>query len=41
MQQHGFRHLLVIDGEHEIGILSIRDLITGILSSIGATQGSG
>jgi CBS domain-containing protein len=34
MQTHGFRHLLVIDGAsaNHIGILSIRDLLTGILA---------
>jgi CBS domain-containing protein len=33
MLEHGFRHLLVIDGAsaHEVGILSIRDLMAGIL----------
>jgi CBS domain-containing protein len=31
MLEHGFRHLLVIDGNHEVGILSIRDLMAGIL----------
>ena len=31
MLQHGFRHLLVIDGDHEVGILSIRDLMAGVL----------
>jgi hypothetical protein len=31
MLEHGFRHLLVIDGDHEVGILSIRDLMAGIL----------
>ena len=41
MLEHGFRHLVVIDGNHEIGILSIRDLIAGILSSIQVTPGSG
>jgi CBS domain-containing protein len=34
MQQHGFRHLLVIDGAsaNHVGILSIRDLMAGILA---------
>ncbi len=31
MLEHGFRHLVVIDGAHEVGILSIRDLMAGIL----------
>ena len=31
MLEHGFRHLLVIDGDHEVGILSIRDLVAGII----------
>lgn len=31
MMEHGFRHLVVVDGDHEIGILSIRDLMAGIL----------
>lgn len=31
MLEHGFRHLLVIDGDHEVGILSIRDLMAGVL----------
>jgi CBS domain-containing protein len=31
MLEHGFRHLVVIDGDHEIGILSIRDLMAGVL----------
>lgn len=33
MLKHGFRHLVVIDGasSHEVGILSIRDLMAGIL----------
>ena len=31
MLEHGFRHLLVIDGGHEVGILSIRDLMAGLL----------
>jgi CBS domain-containing protein len=31
MLENGFRHLLVIDGAQEIGILSIRDLMAGIL----------
>lgn len=31
MLEHGFRHLLVIDGDQEVGILSIRDLMAGIL----------
>jgi CBS domain-containing protein len=31
MLQNGFRHLVVIDGDHEVGILSIRDLMAGIL----------
>jgi CBS domain-containing protein len=37
MQEHGFRHLLVIDGEsaNQIGVLSIRDLMAGILLCTG------
>ena len=31
MLENGFRHLVVIDGNHETGILSIRDLMAGIL----------
>jgi CBS domain-containing protein len=31
MLAHGFRHLVVIDGDHEVGILSIRDLMAGML----------
>src|SRR2546423_11195827 len=31
MLKHGFRPLLVIDGGHEVGILSIRDLMAGLL----------
>ena len=31
MLEHGFRHLVVIDGDHEVGILSIRDLMAGLL----------
>ena len=32
MLEHGFRHLVVLDGSsHEVGILSIRDLMAGIL----------
>jgi len=33
MLEHGFRHLVVIDGEssQEVGILSIRDLMAGML----------
>ena len=33
MLQHGFRHLLVIDGSSEVGILSIRDLMAGLLGT--------
>jgi len=37
MQAHGFRHLLVIDGTsaNQIGVLSIRDLMAGILHCTG------
>jgi len=31
MLEHGFRHLLVIDGDQQVGILSIRDLMAGML----------
>jgi len=48
MLEHGFRHLLVIDGDHEVGILSIRDLVAGILgcsrpdrSNIASAAGEG
>jgi CBS domain-containing protein len=41
MQEHGFRHLLVIDGDHEIGILSMRDLVSGILRCVQVTPSSG
>ena len=40
MKEHNIRHLLVIDGDHEIGILSIRDLMAGILACVQVTQGS-
>jgi len=40
MKEHSIRHLLVIDGDHEIGILSIRDLMAGILDCVQVTQGS-
>jgi CBS domain-containing protein len=40
MQRHGIRHLVVVDGDHEIGILSIRDLMAGILACIQVTPGS-
>jgi CBS domain-containing protein len=40
MQAHGFRHLLVIDGAsaNQIGILSIRDLMAGILACTGGLR---
>ncbi|HVW33695.1 MAG TPA: CBS domain-containing protein [Acidimicrobiia bacterium] len=50
MLEHGFRHLVVIDGSSaaEIGILSIRDLMAGILgcnrpdrSSLAGIAGEG
>jgi CBS domain-containing protein len=48
MLQHGFRHLLVIDGSSEVGILSIRDLMAGLLgttrpnrSGVTSTTGEG
>jgi CBS domain-containing protein len=31
MLEKGFRHLLVIDGDQQTGILSIRDLMAGII----------
>ena len=42
MQQHGIRHLVVIDGASasEIGILSIRDLVAGILDAAPVKPGS-
>jgi CBS domain-containing protein len=33
MLERGFRHLVVIDGASEVGILSIRDLMAGLLGS--------
>jgi CBS domain-containing protein len=50
MLEHGFRHLLVIDGasSSEVGILSIRDLMAGLLgctrpdrTGLAATTGEG
>jgi CBS domain-containing protein len=48
MLEHGFRHLVVIDGDHEVGILSIRDLMAGVLgcsrpdrSNVGSVPGEG
>jgi CBS domain-containing protein len=50
MLEHGFRHLVVIDGasSSEVGILSIRDLMAGILgctrpdrSGMAAVAGEG
>ena len=48
MLQNGFRHLLVIDGSSEVGILSIRDLMAGVLgttrpsrSGVTSTTGEG
>ena len=42
MQEHGIRHLVVIDGvsAHEIGILSIRDLVAAVLDCVRVTPGS-
>lgn len=40
MMEHGFRHLVVVDGDHEIGILSIRDLMAGLLGFVQVTPGS-
>lgn len=42
MQQHGIRHLVVIDGASasQIGILSIRDLVAGILDAAPAKPAS-
>jgi CBS domain-containing protein len=31
MLEGGFRHLVVVDEAHEVGILSIRDLVLGLL----------
>ena len=31
MLERGFRHLVVIDGDQQVGILSIRDLMAGIV----------
>jgi len=52
MLEHGFRHLVVIDHDgaetHEVGILSIRDLMAGLLginrpdrSGVAAVTGEG
>jgi CBS domain-containing protein len=43
MQEHGIRHLLVIDGVSaaEIGILSIRDLVAAILDCVEVKPASG
>jgi hypothetical protein len=48
MLEHGFRHLVVIDGSSEVGILSIRDLMAGLLgctrpdrSGIASVAGQG
>lgn len=30
MLEHGFRHLVVVDGVDQVGILSIRDLVAGL-----------
>src|SRR6266542_3802846 len=40
MMEHGFRHLVVVDGDHQIGVLSIRDLMSGILGFAQVTPGS-
>ena len=40
MMEHGFRHLVVVDGDHEIGILSIRDLMAGLLGVVQVIPGS-
>src|SRR5919197_352142 len=40
MKEHSIRHLVVIDGDHETGILSIRDLMAGILPCVQGTPGS-
>lgn len=36
MLEHGFRHLVVVDGIEEIGILSIRDLVAGLITAVSA-----
>jgi len=41
MKEHGIRHLIVIDGDQQIGILSIRDLMAGILACVQVTPNSG
>jgi CBS domain-containing protein len=33
MLEHGIRHLVVVDGVEEVGILSIRDLVAGLLDA--------
>lgn len=38
MLEHGFRHLVVVDGVEEIGILSIRDLVAGLLGAAAGTS---
>ena len=40
MLEHGFRHLLVLDGSSEVGILSIRDLMAGLLGTTRPTRSS-
>ena len=40
MMEHGFRHLVVVAGDHEIGILSIRDLMAGLLGFVQVIPGS-
>lgn len=37
MLKNGFRHLVVVDGADEIGILSIRDLVAALLSPESST----
>lgn len=34
MMKHGIRHLVVMDGVDQIGILSIRDLVVGLLDRL-------
>ncbi len=33
MVEGGFRHLVVVDRDGELGVLSIRDLVAGLLQS--------
>jgi hypothetical protein len=41
MVEGGFRHLIIVDRDGEMGILSIRDLVSGMLESRPAAAASG